>query len=297
MNAATDSIHGAGRSEPGRPVLCAVDEHVATLTLNRPDRLNALDMPTRDLLVSELERLDADPDVHCIVLTGAGRAFCAGADLSEKGAVPREDGVLGWLRFFETTNPADAAIEGSHLHKPVIAAINGLCYGAGLLAAIECDLLVAAESASFGMLEARMGSGGSNVLPFLIGAQWTRYLMYSGEVISAAKAREIGLVLEVVPDADLAVRVRDLARRIAAMPPLQVMLSKRQTDGTLAMMGKLNNEVFSRSHQAILNSLATLATDADGHPLLQILDQEGIAALKRARDAIHREPWLREEGR
>ena len=289
------SGHDGGAPEP--TVLCAVVEHVATLTLNRPDRLNALDAPTRELLVSTLDSLDADPEVRCIVLTGAGRAFCAGADLNEKGAVPREDGVLGWFRFFETTNPADAAINTSHLHKPVIGAINGLCYGAGLLAAIECDLLVAAESASFGMLEARMGSGGSNVLPFLIGAQWTRYLMYSGEVISALKAKQIGLVLEVVPDTQLADRVQDLARRIASMPPLQVLLSKRQTDGTLAMMGKLNNDVFSHSHQAILNSLASLATDAEGRSLLEILDAEGIDALKRARDAIHREPWLGDEER
>ena len=180
---------------------------VATLTLNRPDRLNALDTPTREKLVAELERLDRDDAVRCIVLTGSGRAFCSGADLDEEGAVPRDEGVLGWYRFLEEAHPGDAAFDGSRLHKPVIAAINGLCYGAGLLCAIECDLLVAAESARFGMLEARMGSGGSTVLPFLIGPQWTKFLMYSGEIIDARKAKDIGLVLEVVPDGELMARV------------------------------------------------------------------------------------------
>jgi enoyl-CoA hydratase/carnithine racemase len=177
----------------------------------------------------------------------------------------------------------------------VVAAINGLCYGAGMLAAAECDLLVAAESATFGMLEARMGSGGSTSLPFLIGVQWTRYLMYTGEILDARRARDIGLVLEVVPDDRLAERVHDLAIRIASMPPHQVFFSKRQTDGTLAMMGKLANEVFSVPNQAILNSLADEARAPDGRLLREILETEGMGALKDARDGAHREPWLRKE--
>lgn len=266
---------------------------VATLILNRPERLNALDRPMRGLLVSELERLDDDPDVRCIVLTGRGRAFCAGADLTETDAVPRQEGVLGWYRFLERTNPGDAAIDGRRLHTPVVAAINGLCYGAGLLLAIECDLLIAGESARFAMLEARMGSGGSALLPFLIGVQWTKFLMFSGEIIDARRAQEIGLVLEVEADDELAARAADLAQRIAAMPHHQVFFSKRQTDGTLAMMGRLVNEVFSLPHQAILNSLATRAEAPDGRLLLEILQQEGIDALKQARDSAHSEPWLR----
>jgi enoyl-CoA hydratase/carnithine racemase len=143
------------------------------------------------------------------------------------------------------------------------------------------------------MLEARMGSGGSTVLPFLIGPQWTRFLMYSGETIDAERAKQIGLVIEVIPDAELAGRVHDLAARIAAMPPLQVHFSKRQTEGTLAMMGKLNNEVFSLPQQAILNSLAGEATAPDGRRLLDVLEEEGVAGLIEARDGKHQEPWLR----
>lgn len=279
--------------QPAPTLLSHTSNGVATLTLNRPERLNALDQRMRQELVEELSRLDREESVRCIVLTGAGRAFCAGADLNEEGTVPRDGGVLGWYRFLESTNPGDAAIDVRSMHKPVIAAVNGLCYGAGMLCAAECDLLVAAESATFGMLEARMGSGGSTVLPFLIGAQWTKFLMYTGEIIDAVRAREIGLVLEVVPDAELADRVQDLALRIAAMPTHQVLFSKRQTDGTLAMMGKLANEVFSLPNQAILNSLAKLAQAPDGRSLLEVLNKEGIAALKKARDAVHAEPWLR----
>jgi enoyl-CoA hydratase/carnithine racemase len=274
-------------------VLAQTADRVTTLTLNRPQRLNALGAEMRAQLVAALERADADDEVRCVVITGAGRAFCAGADLKEESAVPHGEDALAWYRFLEGTTPGDAAIDVRAMHKPVIAAVNGVCFGAGMLAAVECDLLVAGESASFGMLEARMGSGGSTALPFLIGAQWTRYLMYTGETIDARRAREIGLVLEVVPDEQLAERVHDLALRIASMPPLQVLLSKRQTDGTLAMMGKLANEVFSLPNQAILNSLAPRAQAPDGRPLLEILEQEGIAALIEARDGTHREPWLR----
>ncbi|HVY96758.1 MAG TPA: enoyl-CoA hydratase/isomerase family protein [Solirubrobacterales bacterium] len=275
-------------------VLAEDADGVRTLTLNRPDRLNAIDGETRRALNEELRRADEDPAVRCIVLTGAGRAFCAGADLKEDDErVPHGQGAAAWHRFLERTNQGDAAIDTRSLAKPVVAAVNGLAYGIGMLTAVECDLLVAAASARFGMLEARMGSGGSTVLPFLIGPQWTRYLMYSGETIDAATARRIGLVIEVVPDAELAARVHDLAARIAAMPPLQVHFSKRQTEGTLAMMGKLNNEVFSLANQAILNSLAGEATAPDGRKLLDVLAEEGLAGLTRARDAGHEEPWLR----
>lgn len=266
---------------------------VRTLTINRPDRLNAIDQETRRLLNEELERADADAAIHCVVLTGAGRAFSAGADLKEEGPVPHGEGAEAWHRFLEGTNQGDAPIDTRKLRLPVIAAVNGLCYGVGMLAAVECDLLIASASARFGMLEARMGSGGSSVLPFLIGAQWTRFLMYSGETIDAERAKQIGLVIEVIPDEEFADRVADLAARIAAMPPLQVAFSKRQTEGTLAMMGKLTNEVFSLPNQAILNSLAVEATGPDGRRLLEVLEEEGIAGLKKARDGKHEEPWLR----
>jgi 2-(1,2-epoxy-1,2-dihydrophenyl)acetyl-CoA isomerase len=275
-------------------VLVEDADGVRTLTLNRPDRLNAIDRETRRGLNEELRRADEDPAVRCIVLTGAGRAFSAGADLKEDDdRVPHGEGAEAWHRFLERANQGDAAIDTRSLAKPVIAAVNGLAYGVGMLTAVECDILVAAASARFGMLEARMGSGGSTVLPFLIGPQWTRFLMYSGETIDAETAKRIGLVIEVIPDAELAGRVHDLAVRIAAMPPLQVRFSKRQTEGTLAMMGKLNNEVFSLPHQAILNSLAGEATAPDGRKLLDVLEEEGLAGLIAARDAKHEEPWLR----
>lgn len=274
-------------------VLVEDADGVRTLTLNRPDRLNAIDQESRRALDEELRRADADDAVRCIVLTGAGRAFSAGADLKERGPVPHGGGAADWHRFLEGTNQGDAAIDTRALAKPVVAAVNGLCYGVGMLTAVECDLLVAAASARFGMLEARMGSGGSTVLPFLIGPQWTRFLMYSGETIDAERAKQIGLVIEVIPDAELAGRVHDLAARIAAMPPLQVHFSKRQTEGTLAMMGKLNNEVFSLPQQAILNSLAGEATAPDGRRLLDVLEEEGVAGLIEARDGKHEEPWFR----
>lgn len=275
------------------PILCEIRDAVATLTLNRAERLNALDRTMREALTRELARLDADDGVRCVVLTGSRRAFSSGADLDEDGAAPHRGDVLDWYRFLEGTRPGDAPFDASRLHKPVIAAVSGHCYGLGMILAAECDLVVAGESARFGMVEARMGTGGSTVLPFLIGAQWTRYLMYTGETIDAHTAKEIGLVLEVVADDELLPRVHDLAMRVAATPPHQVLFSKRQTDGTLALMGRLANEVFSLPNQAILNSLAQLAESPDGRKLLDILRDEGIAGLKKARDAGRDEPWLR----
>jgi enoyl-CoA hydratase/carnithine racemase len=117
--------------------------------------------------------------------------------------------------------------------------------------------------------------------------------MYTGEIISADKAKEIGLVLEVVPDDELQARVRALATRIVAMPGNGVEMNKQQVNGTLEMMGWTANRTFSASHGAVLDAAAKGATLRDGRDLLKIHEEEGFKAFKEARDAAHKEPWLR----
>jgi enoyl-CoA hydratase/carnithine racemase len=275
-------------------VLCDVERGVATVTMNRPEKLNPLSNEVRSIIQRLFDELDRDDATRCIILTGTGRAFSSGGDVTEGPEGEGANDILAWYELGEAAGGKDARLDIRLLHKPVIAAVNGLCYGAGLVLASSCDLVVANESARFGMIEARVGEGGSQTLPYLIGAQWTKFLMFTGEVISARKAKEIGLVLEVTPDGHLMERVHDLARRIAAMPRHQVMMSKRQTDGTLDMMGYRANLSFSLPNQAILNSLSSLAEAPDGRLLAEILKNEGWPAFKAARDEPHADPWLPE---
>jgi enoyl-CoA hydratase/carnithine racemase len=262
---------------------------IATITFNDPDRLNPLGRDMRIAVGTALAEADADPEVRCVILTGAGRAFSTGADQSHGDPV---ESAYDWYWLIYKNPYGVAPIDPYNMRTPVIGAINGMCYGAGMIHASECDLVVAAESAKFCMIETRMGHGGAGSLPYFIGPQWTRFLMYTGEIISARKAKEIGLVLEVVPDDELASRVRALATRIVAMPGNVVELNKQQINGTLEMMGWTANRTFGASHGAVLDSSAKGATLRDGRDLLEIHKKEGFRAFKEARDAAHKEPWL-----
>lgn len=275
-------------------VLCDVEGGVATVTMNRPEKLNALGHDLRSQIQRTFDALDADDAVRCIILTGSGRAFSSGGDVGGDSSADRHSSgsIMTWYEFGEAGGGRDGRLDIRALHKPVIAAVNGLCYGAGMILAGTCDLIVAKESARFCMIEARMGNGGSVNLPYLIGPQWTKYLMFSGEVITAQRAKEIGFALEVTPDDDLMDRVKDLARRIAAMPRYQVMMSKRQTDGTMDMMGYQANHTFAQPNQTILNALSAFAEASDGRLLFDIMKNEGWAAFKTARDEAHTIPWL-----
>jgi enoyl-CoA hydratase/carnithine racemase len=267
-----------------------ISEGIATITLNDPERLNPLGRDMRIAVGTALAEVDADPDVRCVILTGSGRAFSTGADQSHGDPV---ESAYDWYWLIYKNPYGVAPIDPFNMRKPVIAAINGMCYGAGMIHAAECDLVIAAESARFCMIESRMAHGGAAALPFFIGPQWARFLMYTGEIISAQKAKEIGLVLEVVPDAELADRTRELAARVAAMPGHGVEMNKQQINGTMDMMGWGANKTFSASHGAVLDSAALGATLPDGRDLLEIHRREGFRAFKDARDAAHKKPWLR----
>jgi enoyl-CoA hydratase/carnithine racemase len=272
-------------------VIYEVDGPIATVTLNRPDRLNALSHGPDSMhenIATAVTMADRSPDVRVVVITGSGRAFCSGGDMGGSGSM--RTSAMDWFYFHEEEDADNARIRD--LHKPIVGAINGLCYGAGLIMAAHFDFLIAVESARFGMIESRMGNTGIAVFPYLVGAQWAKFLMLTGELISARKAKEIGLVLEVFPEDRFLDKVYDLARRIAAMPHEAVILNKREVNGTLDVMGYQANKTYARSNNAVIDTMSEHARAADGRKLRAILRDEGFQAFREARDAAFKEPWL-----
>jgi enoyl-CoA hydratase/carnithine racemase len=193
----------------------------AWLTINRPEARNALNKAVRDGLVAGVERFNADPDAKVLVLTGAGdKAFCAGGDLKEMAetglTVPPPDFVPQFGRTIDVS-------------KPTIAAVNGVAYAGGFLLAQTCDLSIAAEGARFAISEAKVGRGApwAAPLPWLIPPRIAMQILLTGDPVDAARAREVGLVNEVVPAAELHAAAQRLAERIAANAPLSVAAAKK----------------------------------------------------------------------
>lgn len=208
-------------TETGTDVVSyAVTNGVAWLTINRPEAHNALNAAVRAGLHAGVARFIADDAAAVLVITGAGdRAFCAGGDLKEMGdsalRVPPRDFVPYFGRTVEVP-------------KPTIAAVNGVAYASGFLLAQMCDLTFAADTARFAISEAKVGRGTTWAapLPWLIPPKVALQLLLTGEPISAERAREVGLVNEVVPLAELRPRVQAVAERIAANAPLSVRAMK-----------------------------------------------------------------------
>jgi 2-(1,2-epoxy-1,2-dihydrophenyl)acetyl-CoA isomerase len=215
-----DSAPGADPAGDDRPVLVSTDGGARILTLNRPTAYNSLDRALKDALLAAVTEVATDDAVRVLVITGAGRAFCAGQDLKEHltRVQAGDPAVADTVREFY--NPLVTAI--TSMRKPVVAAVNGVAAGAGASLAFACDLRVAAASASFSMAFAGVAvsadTGASYTLPRLIGAGRAMRMMLLGEKVDAAEALRIGLVDEVCADADFPARVAELAARLAAGP-------------------------------------------------------------------------------
>jgi len=206
-------------------VLTEIKDHVAVVTINRPERMNALNAAVRQDLVTTLTRLDADDSVRVVILTGAGeKAFVAGADISEfHGRTPLDQvEVSSSLSVF-------SAVE--LFSKPLIAAINGYCLGGGCELALAADIRVASEKARFGQPEVNLGlmpgGGATQRLPRLVGLGQAYKMLYTGEMIDAAEALRIGLVDEVVPPDRLMERTRAMAATIARKSSVALRLIKQ----------------------------------------------------------------------
>jgi enoyl-CoA hydratase/carnithine racemase len=203
----------------GEAVTYELEDGVVWLVIDRPEARNAINQAVSDGLWAGFRRFEQDPGAAVLVLTGAGEAFCAGADLKEMAA-------LGL-----TVPPRDMAPNlGQNLQvsKPVIAAVNGPAFGGGFLLAQMCDLCVAGASARFAVTEARWGRGApwAAPLPWLVPPRVAMELLLTGEPIDAQRAYEVGLVNRVVPDPELRSEAGRLARRIAGNAPLSVRAAK-----------------------------------------------------------------------
>ena len=219
-----------------------VSDRVATLTLNRPDRLNALSTGIIDGLLEALPRLAADPNVAVVVLTGAGRGFCAGGDVKSMA-----DGTMQ-LGLDDAVERLRGRMEVSRLlheiPKPTIAMVNGPAAGAGLAMALACDLRIASESARFITAFAKVGFsgdfGGSYFLSKLLGTGKARELYFTGDPLDAAQALALGLVSTVVPDFELLDATMALAHRLAHGPSIALGLMKQNFNaaesGTLSQL-------------------------------------------------------------
>ena len=255
------------------------------LTLNRPAKLNAISVELREALDAAIADAVADERVRVIVIAGAGRAFCAGYDLSE--AAP--DSAWGWREVLARDVEATMAIW--RCPKPVIAQVHGYALAGGLELAMACDLIVAAEDAQLGEPEIRFGSAPVTLLmPYLIGQKKTRELLMTGDLVDGHEAHRIGLVNRVVPADRLAAEVDALADRLARVPGDVMEPTKLMLNRAMEAAGFLDAVAAGLDLQAFVN-MSDTAREFDA-----VVRRDGMKAALAWRDARYEER-LAESGR
>lgn len=249
------------------------DGQIATITLNRPDRLNAISGPMLMALSERLIEADNDRDVRCIVITGAGRGFCAGLDLQDASSGSGIGGGDG-PRVTATLDLRTAPPTVLHsIDTPTIAALNGGAAGYGMDLALGCDIRIASDKSKLAAAFTKRGvlpeSGGTWLLPRLVGWAKAAEIIFTGRTLSAEQCLELGLVNMVVPHDDLEKQTRVLAEEIAANAPLAVQASKRM------MRAAMSEEFDDHVHHVFLQLL----------PLFQSKDfREGMASFLEKRE-------------
>jgi 2-(1,2-epoxy-1,2-dihydrophenyl)acetyl-CoA isomerase len=238
----------AARSVASNPlILESKQDGIATLTLNRPDKLNAINKDLAIALNESLGRLTTDKSIYVVVITGAGRAFCSGGDL----------GLIGEGRKNNDTTELEPLLRaGMHavlkirsMAQPVIAAVNGAAAGAGMNIALAADIRIASESATFGQNFIKVGLfpdyGGTYFLPQLVGPARAAEMFYTGDMIDAKEAQRLGIVSRVVPGAQLEAETRALAKKIADAPSVSIRAMKNALFGShkLELEKALDDEV------------------------------------------------------
>ncbi|WP_328386193.1 enoyl-CoA hydratase-related protein [Streptomyces sp. NBC_00400] len=256
-------------------ILHATDNGVSWITLNRPEAMNALTREQREHLIARLAEASADPDVRAVVLTATGRGFCAGADL--RGSPSSGERVAGDVARMIRDGAQRLIAAVLDCEKPVIAAVNGTAAGLGAHLALACDLVLAAESASFIEVFVRRGlvpdGGGAYLLPRLIGPQRAKELMFFGDAVPAAEAARLGLVNRVVPDGELAKTAREWAERLAAGPTRALALTKALVNASLDA-----DRAAAFAAEATAQEINMTTADA----------QEGVASFVQRRNPAYR---------
>ncbi len=241
---------------------------VATITINRPAKLNALDPEMMAMLEHEVDQIDRDSSVHAVLLRAEGdRAFCVGADINAWAALESIDMWRRWIRDGHRVIDRIA-----NVRQPVVVAINGLALGGGLELALAGDLRVASENAEFGMPEVKIGTlpgwGGTSRLNALVGPARAKHLIFTGKRINAETARNWGLVNESVPSEILLSSARALLDEICSNAPISVQLAKEL----------VNADTGTGATRAMEGTAAGLAAHTDD-------GQEGVAAFRERREA------------
>ncbi len=243
-------------------------DYIATITLNRPDRLNALNNQMADELNDVSVSIDGDDEVRVVVITGAGRAFCSGADLKGERTGRSEIGHGLADRIFAALNS---------IEKPIIASINGVAVGGGCTMTLSCDIRIASEEARFQLPFTRLGIcteiGSTYLLPRLIGMGKACELLLTSKMIDAKEANEMGLVNQVVPASELANTTYEMASSIAKFPPLSVKMNKR------GLYQAVNSDLPSQlRYEALANAYLGATEDA----------REAIKAFQEKREPIYK---------
>jgi enoyl-CoA hydratase len=243
-----------------RTLSYAVDGRVATITLDRPGRLNAINLEMPGEIAAAVDAANADDGVHVIVLTGAGEGFCSGYDLKEFAEAPGEQpgsqlgGAAGaetpaWdpmADYFAMHEFTQHFMSLWRSHKPTIARVHGPAVAGGSDMALCCDLVVMAEEAVIGYPPARVwGCPTTAMWVYRLGAERAKRMLLTGDLVDGREAARLGLVLEAVPRAELDARVAGLARRIAAVPKNQLMMQKLMVNQAYDAMGLANTQRFA----------------------------------------------------
>ncbi len=214
-------------------ILKNITNTIATLTLNRPEVFNSFNREMALLLQNELDACEKNPEVRAIVITGSGKAFCAGQDLKEVTSPELNPGFKKILE--EHYNPIITQIR--NIEKPIIGAVNGVAAGAGANIALACDVVIASENASFIQAFSKIGlvpdSAGTFFLPRLIGIQKASALMMLGDKVSAEEAEKLGMVYKVVPSENFSEEVNNIASILANMPTKALGLTKRLLNNSM----------------------------------------------------------------
>jgi enoyl-CoA hydratase/carnithine racemase len=261
----------------GAEVLYAVEEHIATITLNRPERMNTISRPMLSQLSARLLEAESDPAVRAVILTGSGRAFCAGLDLVGATGGARSglegDAAIRIQSSEQVTLDLKTAPPTVlfHMDKPTICAINGAAAGYGMDTALGCDIRMMASSAKLAPAFVKRGivpeSGGTWYLPRLVGWSKAAEIIFGGRTLLADESLQLGLATHVVADGELMARARALAAEFAANAPLAVQSAKR-----LMRMG-LGESFDDHVHHVYLQFLALMRTEDAREGMLSFLEK------------------------
>ncbi|MGA2989507.1 MAG: enoyl-CoA hydratase-related protein [Candidatus Korobacteraceae bacterium] len=236
-------------------ILYEVTDNIATITLNRPERLNAMNPEFKREIKAAIAEATADKDVRVIVLTGTGRAFSAGNDMQDHNE-SRPQTMNDWRARLQSE--IQFCLTFWDCPKPIIAAVNGFCLASASEMAMACDITIAAESAVFGEPEVRLASGPPMLLaPWLMGPKRAKEMLLTGNVVSARTAEKYGMVNHVVPDEKLMAFTYRMARKIAAIDPFAINISKYTINRAFDTMGFKTVLQYNSDLMSILNNEET----------------------------------------